>query len=86
MVYVLHKFRHYLLGYQFKMYTNHYALKYLFNKPVLWARICRWLLLFQEYDFEVIVKLGKLNAGPNHLSCILSGEDAGNLDDRFPYA
>jgi hypothetical protein len=44
------------------------------------------LLLFQEYDFEVIVKLGKLNAGPDHLSCILTGEDAGNLDDNFPDA
>jgi hypothetical protein len=42
--------------------------------------------LFQEYDFEVIVKPGKLNAGPDHLSCILSGEDAGNLDDSLPDA
>jgi hypothetical protein len=41
------------------------------------------LLLFQEYDFEFIVKPGKLNAGPDHLSRILTGEDAGNLDDSF---
>jgi hypothetical protein len=27
-----------------------------------------------------------LNAGPDHLSCILSGEDAGNLDDNLPDA
>jgi hypothetical protein len=32
------------------------------------------------------VKPRKLNAGPDHLSCILSGEDAGNLDDSFPDA
>jgi hypothetical protein len=32
------------------------------------------------------VKLGKLNVGPDHLSHILSGEDAGNLDDSFPDA
>jgi hypothetical protein len=86
MVYVLQKFRHYLLGSHFKMYTDHSALRYLVNKPVLGGRICRWLLLFQEYDFEVIVKPGKLNAGPDHLSCILSGEDAGNLDDSLPDA
>jgi hypothetical protein len=86
MVYALQKFRHYLLGSHFKMYTDHSALKYLVNKPVLGGRICRWLLLFQEYDFEVVVKPGKLNAGPDHLSCILSGEDAGNLDDNFPDA
>ena len=35
MVYVLQKFRHYLLGGHFKMFTYHSALKYLVNKPVL---------------------------------------------------
>jgi hypothetical protein len=37
--------------------------------------------LFQEYDFEVVVKPGKLNAIPDHLLHILLGEDVGNLDD-----
>jgi hypothetical protein len=45
MVYALQKFRHYLLGSHFKMYTDHSALRYLVNKPVL-GGICRWLLLF----------------------------------------
>ena len=58
MVHALQKFRHYLLGGHFKMFTDHFALKYLVNKRVLWGKICRWLLLFQEFDFEVIVKLG----------------------------
>jgi len=35
MVYALQKFRHYLLGKHFKMYTDHFTLKYLVNKPVL---------------------------------------------------
>jgi hypothetical protein len=47
MIYALQKFRHYLLGSHFKFFTNHYALKYLVNKPVLEGRICRWLLIFQ---------------------------------------
>jgi len=58
MVYTLQKFRHYMLGGHFKMYTDHSTLKYLVNNPVLGGRICRWLLLFQDYDFEVIVKPG----------------------------
>jgi hypothetical protein len=37
MVYALQKFRHYLLGKHFKMFTYHSALKYLVNKPVLWG-------------------------------------------------
>jgi hypothetical protein len=68
MVYMLQKFRHYLLGKHFNMFTDHSSLKYLLNKLVLGGRICRWLLLFQEFDFEIIFKPGKLNAGPNHLS------------------
>ena len=51
MVYALQKFRHYLLGFHFKMFTNHSTLKYLVNKPVLGGKIYRWLLLFWEYDF-----------------------------------
>eukprot|EP00253_Pinus_taeda_P026186 PITA_26186 len=45
------------------------------------GRICRWLLLFQEYDFEVIVKLGRLNARPDHLSHIEIGEEPTNLEE-----
>ena len=74
MVYALQKFRHYLLGGHFKMFTDHSALKYLVNKPVLGGEICWWLLLFQEFDFEVIVKLGQLNVGPDHLLRIDSWE------------
>ena len=74
MVYALQKFRHYLLGSHFKMFTDHSALKYLVNKPMLGGRICRWLILFQEYDFEIIVKPERLNLGPNHLSRLESGE------------
>jgi hypothetical protein len=46
MVYTVHKFRHYLLGGHFKMFTDHSALKYLVNKPVLGGIICIWLMLF----------------------------------------
>ena len=35
MVYVLQKFRHYLLGGHFKMFIDHSTLNYLVNKPVL---------------------------------------------------
>lgn len=58
MVHRLQNFRHYLLGGNSKMYTNHSTLKYLLDKRMLGGKMCKWLLLFQEYDFEVIVKLG----------------------------
>jgi hypothetical protein len=82
----LQKFRHYLLGKHFNMFTDHSTLKYLVNKPVLGGRICRWFILFQEFDFEVIVKLGKLNVGPDHLSRVTNGEEPANFEDNFPDA
>ena len=86
MVYALLKYRHYLLGGHFKMFTDHSDLKYLVNKPVLGGKICRWLLLFQEYDFEIIVKTGKLNVSPDHLSRIESGKEPTDLEAQLPDA
>lgn len=34
---------------------------------MLGARICRWVLLFKEYDFELIANPGQLNASQGHL-------------------
>ena len=86
MVYVLQKIRHYLLGVHFKMFIDHSTLKYLVNIPVLGGRICRWLLLFQEYHFKIIVKPGRLNARPNHLFRLESGEEPISLEDNLPNA
>lgn len=83
MVYFLYNFHHYLLGGRFKFFTDRFALKYLVNKPVLEGRICQWLLLFQEFTFEVIVKPGRLNVEPDHLSWLEIGENDGSLDDQF---
>jgi len=84
MVHALQMYQHYLLGGHFKMYADHFVLKYLVNKPVLGGRICGWLLLFQEYDFKVVMKPGGLNVGPDHLSRIEIGEEPTSLEDGLP--
>lgn len=48
------------------------------------GKICRKLLLFKEYDFEVIVKLGCLNARLDHPSCIEIQEEPTNLEEGLP--
>lgn len=83
MVYTLQKFCHYLLGGHFKMYTDQSLLEYLVNKPVLGGCICWWLLLFQKYEFEVIIKPRCLNLGPDHLSRIESSEEPTSLEDEL---
>ena len=76
MVFSLQKYRHYLLANPFIFYTDHQALKYLINKPLHHGRICQWLLFFQEFEFEVVVRPGKLNIRPDHLSRIDTGEES----------
>jgi hypothetical protein len=68
------------------MFTNHSMLKYLVNKLVLGGRICRWILLFQEYDFDIKVKPGRMNKGPDHLSRLEHGEEPASLGDTLPDA
>ena len=66
------------------MFTNHLALNYLVNKPMLGGKKCIFLLLFQEFDFEIIVKSGRLNVGPDHLLRIDKGEEPTNIEIGLP--
>ena len=68
------------------MFMDYSAFQYLVNKPMLGGRICRWLLLLQEFDFAILVKSGQLNAGLDHLLCVVNGEEPTNIDDGLPDA
>ncbi len=59
MVYALHKFKHYMSSNMFTFYVDHMALMYLVNKPHVYGRLTRWLLLFLEYDFKIVYKPSK---------------------------
>ena len=86
MVFTIQNYRRYFLANPFTFYTDHQALKYLVNKPLHHGRIFWWLLLFQEFEFEVVVRLGKLNVGPDHLFQINTGEEPTGVDDDLPDA
>ncbi|GKF19760.1 reverse transcriptase domain-containing protein [Tanacetum coccineum] len=53
-VYAFEKFRSYLIMNKSVVYTDHSALKYLYNKKDAKARLLRWVLLLQEFKFKVI--------------------------------
>ncbi|GJY49944.1 reverse transcriptase domain-containing protein [Tanacetum coccineum] len=67
-VYAFKKFRSYLIMNKSVVYTDHSALKYLFNKKDAKARLLRWVLLLQEFDFSVIDTKGAENYAADHLS------------------
>ncbi|GJV43422.1 reverse transcriptase domain-containing protein [Tanacetum coccineum] len=67
-VYAFKKFWAYLILNKSLVYTDHSALKYLFAKKDSKARLLRWVLLLQEFDFNVIDTKGAENLAANHLS------------------
>nr|GEX65586.1 reverse transcriptase domain-containing protein [Tanacetum cinerariifolium] len=67
-VYAFKKFRSYLIMNKSIVYTDHSALKYLFAKKDTKARLLRWILLLQEFDFKVIDTRGAENYAADHLS------------------
>ncbi|GJT89900.1 reverse transcriptase domain-containing protein [Tanacetum coccineum] len=68
-VYAFEKFRSYLIMNKSVVYTDHSALKYLFNKKDAKARLLRWVLAsIKEFDFKVIDTKGAENYAADHLS------------------
>nr|GFA04466.1 reverse transcriptase domain-containing protein [Tanacetum cinerariifolium] len=67
-VYTFEKFRSYLIMNKSIVYTDHSALKYLFAKKDAKARLLRWILLLQEFEFKVIDTRGAENYATDHLS------------------
>nr|GEZ51271.1 reverse transcriptase domain-containing protein [Tanacetum cinerariifolium] len=67
-VYAFEKFRSYLIMNKCIVHTDHSALKYLFAKKDAKARLLRWVLLLQEFDFDVLDTKGAENLAADHLS------------------
>nr|GEX42468.1 reverse transcriptase domain-containing protein [Tanacetum cinerariifolium] len=67
-VYAFEKFRSYLIMKKCTVHTDHSALKYLFAKKDAKARLLRWVLLLQEFDFDVLDTKGAENLAAEHLS------------------
>nr|GEX20800.1 reverse transcriptase domain-containing protein [Tanacetum cinerariifolium] len=67
-VYAFEKFWPYLVLSKSLVYTDHSALKYLFNKQDAKPRLLRWVLLLQEFDITVRDKKGAENLATDHLS------------------
>nr|GFA10533.1 reverse transcriptase domain-containing protein [Tanacetum cinerariifolium] len=67
-VYAFKKFRSYLIMNKCIVHSDHSALKYLFAKKDAKAQLLRWVLLLQEFDFDVIDTKGAENLAADHLS------------------
>ncbi|GJU17346.1 reverse transcriptase domain-containing protein [Tanacetum coccineum] len=70
------------------VYTDHSALKYLFAKNDSKARLLWWVLLLQEFDFNVIDIKGAENLAADHLSRLENPYenvlDPKEVNEKFP--
>nr|GEY38500.1 DNA-directed DNA polymerase [Tanacetum cinerariifolium] len=67
-VYAFEKFWSYLIMNKIIVHTDHSALKYLFAKKDAKARLLRWVLLLQEFDFKFRNTKGAENLSVDHLA------------------
>ncbi|GJU76723.1 reverse transcriptase domain-containing protein [Tanacetum coccineum] len=88
MVYAFEKFWSYLILNKSVVYTDHSALKYLFAKIDSKARLLRWVILLQEFDFNVIDTKGAENLAADHLSRLENPYknvlDPKEVNEKFP--
>ncbi|GJX06543.1 reverse transcriptase domain-containing protein [Tanacetum coccineum] len=87
-VYAFEKFWSYLILNKSIVYTDHSALKYLFAKKDSKARLLRWVLFLQEFDFNVIDTKGAENLAADHLSRLENPYenvlDPKEINENFP--
>ena len=67
-VFVFEKFFSYLLGTRVIVHTDHSELIYLMAQKDAKPRLIRWVLLLQEFEFEVMDRKGTENQVADHLS------------------
>ncbi|XP_071729085.1 uncharacterized protein [Rutidosis leptorrhynchoides] len=87
-VFYFDKFRSYLVHSKTTVYTDHSALKYVFQKQDAKHHLIHWVLLFQEFDIEIRDKKGAENVATDYLSRLdnplLQPLDKTKIRDTFP--
>jgi hypothetical protein len=75
-VWAVKQFRPYIYGRKFTVVTDHKPLTWLFNVMDPGARLVRWRLQLEEYEYDIIYKPGMLNSNADALSRITTNNAA----------
>ena len=80
----VHHFRHYLLGREFTLRTDHNSLVWVRNFKEPEGQLARWLEKLEEYNFTIVHRRGALHNNADALSripCRQCGRDNHNKDE-----
>ena len=86
-VWAITKLRHYLFGRKFTVVTDHCGLCWLKTIKDPTARLARWTIKLQPYDFFIIYRSGKLHGDVDCISRLPSEpetEDVEHNEEMFP--
>jgi hypothetical protein len=83
-IYACKKFRNYLLGHDVVFHTDHDAIKHLVNKANLSKMIARWVMLLQEFQYQIVMKPGIRNKNVDYLSRLEEDEVSQSIKADFP--
>ena len=75
MIFVVKKYRHYLLVNKYVFFINHQALLYLVKKPYNIGRIVIWFVILLKFDFIIVVKQGETHLQDDHLTLMTHWEN-----------
>ena len=75
-----------MVGSDIVIFTDHSALKYLLTKKNAKARLIRWVLLFQEFNWQIKDRNGVENVVADNLSRLTIAHDTHSppINDEFP--
>ena len=80
-VWAINKFRHYLIGVDFTVKTDHCGLCWLMSVKDPSGKLARWSLRLQEFRFKIQYKNGKSHGNVDFLSRYPLNGDSQNCDD-----
>ena len=66
-VFACDKFRQHIVDSKVIIHTDHASIKYLMEKKDTKPRLIRWVLLFQEFDLQIVDRKGADNLVADNL-------------------
>lgn len=81
----LKRFRHLLIGFRFRIFTDHKGLEWITSQTKLSPRQTRWLEALSEFDFEITYLPGTDNVLADALSRMYCNEPKGTVRSASEY-